>query len=69
MEIRSLEQYHQTYQKSVETPEAFWKDIAAEFVWRKAPESILLREYNKTEVKWFADGELKITENCLDQHN
>lgn len=68
MEIRSLEQYHQAYQKSVEAPEAFWKAVAGEFVWHKPPETILEWDFNKPEVRWFEDGWLNITENCLDRH-
>ena len=68
MEIRSFEQYHQAYNKSVEDPEAFWGSIAKDFVWKKPPESILTWDFNKPQVRWFEDGQLNITENCLDRH-
>ena len=68
MEIRSLEQYHQAYNKSVEDPEAFWGSIAKDFVWKKPPESILTWDFKKPQVRWFEDGQLNITENCLDRH-
>ena len=34
-QIKSLEQYHEAYQKSVEDPEGFWAEIAENFQWRK----------------------------------
>ncbi|GJM29788.1 MAG: acetyl-coenzyme A synthetase [Cyclobacteriaceae bacterium] len=68
MEIRSLEQYHKAYKQSTEDPEGFWGSVAEEFVWRKSPDSILQWDFEKPEVKWFSDGQLNITENCLDRH-
>jgi acetyl-CoA synthetase len=69
MEIRTFEQYHQAYKQSVEDPEAFWSSIAKEFVWNKPPgASVLEWDFKKPEVRWFADAELNITENCLDRH-
>ncbi|TDI72454.1 MAG: hypothetical protein E2O88_00220, partial [Bacteroidetes bacterium] len=41
MEIRSFEQYHQAYHKSVQDPENFWGAVAKDFLWHKEPESIL----------------------------
>jgi len=68
MDIRSFEQYQQAYQKSIEDPEGFWKEVAGKFLWQKAPENILEWDFEKPEVRWFADGQLNITENCLDRH-
>ena len=68
MEIRSFEQYHQAYDKSVQDPENFWGAVAKDFLWHKEPESILEWDFNKPQVRWFADGKLNITENCLDRH-
>lgn len=68
MEIRSFEQYHQAYHKSVQDPENFWGAVAKDFLWHKEPESILEWDFTKAQVRWFADGKLNITENCLDRH-
>ena len=68
MEIKSFEQYHQTYNQSINDPEGFWSEVANQFVWRKPPETILEWDFEKPEVRWFADGQLNITENCLDRH-
>lgn len=66
--IRSFEEYQEHYKKSVEQPEAFWAEIADEFVWKKKWDKVLEWDFNKPEVKWFINGKLNITENCLDRH-
>jgi acetyl-CoA synthetase len=66
--ISTSEEYQKTYQQSVENPEAFWADIASDFVWRKKWDKVLEWDFNKPEVKWFIGGKLNITENCLDRH-
>src|SRR5688572_6666332 len=66
--IRTFAEYQQQYKKSIEEPEAFWGEIAAEFQWRKKWDKILSWDFSKPEVKWFIGGKLNITENCLDRH-
>ena len=34
-QITSLEDYHTQYQKSVDHPEEFWSEVAANFTWKK----------------------------------
>lgn len=66
--IHSLEQYHKDYKKSVENPEGFWDEIANNFVWQKKWDKTLEWNFNTPEVKWFINGKLNITENCIDRH-
>ncbi len=67
--IKHLEEYFQTYRKSVNNPEVFWEEIAEEhFLWRKKWDSVLSWDFTKPEVKWFEGAQLNITENCLDRH-
>ena len=35
LQIRSLAEYKNAYQKSVDQPETFWEEQANTFVWRK----------------------------------
>lgn len=67
-QITSYDQYCEAYQQSVQNPEAFWDEIASHFLWKKKWDKTL--EWNFTEpcVKWFINGKLNITENCLDRH-
>lgn len=67
-QIKSLEDYKSTYKYSVENPEAFWKDQAETFTWRKPFEETLKWDFEGPDVKWFLNGKLNITENCLDRH-
>jgi acetyl-CoA synthetase len=66
--IRTIEDYHKQYQKSIEHPENFWSEIASGFTWRKKWDRVLEWDFNKPEVKWFIGGKLNITENCIDRH-
>lgn len=66
--VKSFEEYQQQYQQSIENPEAFWADVAGDFIWRKKWNKVLEWDFHKPEVKWFLGGKLNITENCLDRH-
>ena len=66
--INSLQDYKNTYQKSIENPEAFWDEIAKTFTWKKPYTQILDWNFKEPNIQWFADGQLNITENCLDRH-
>jgi len=68
MQIKTLEEYQQTYKHSVEQPEEFWAGIADNFLWRKKWDKVLSWNFSETDVKWFEGGKLNITENCLDRH-
>jgi len=66
--ISSLQDYKATYKKSVENPEQFWKEQAETFTWTKPFSKVLDWDFEGPDVKWFHDGELNITVNCLDRH-
>lgn len=66
--IRTQEEYHIAYQKSVENPEAFWGALAENFTWKKKWDQVLVWNFEKPDVKWFVNGKLNITENALDRH-
>jgi acyl-coenzyme A synthetase/AMP-(fatty) acid ligase/very-short-patch-repair endonuclease len=67
-QIKSLEQYHRDYKRSVEDPEGFWGDVAENFQWRKKWDKVLNWNFKEPKVEWFAGGKLNITENCIDRH-
>lgn len=68
MRIQSIEQYKAAYKKSIENPESFWEEIAKQFSWRKKWDKVLNWNFTEPNVKWFINGKLNITENCLDRH-
>ncbi|PKP49554.1 MAG: acetate--CoA ligase, partial [Bacteroidetes bacterium HGW-Bacteroidetes-12] len=68
LKINSFKEYQEQYQQSVENPEAFWDRIANTFTWQKKWNKTLEWEFKTPSVKWFVNGKLNITENCLDRH-
>jgi acetyl-CoA synthetase len=68
MRISSFNEYKAAYQKSVSDPEAFWAEIAEHFTWHKKWNKVLEWNFDKPDVKWFINGKLNITENCIDRH-
>lgn len=66
--INSIEEYHEQYKLSTESPEFFWGQIAANYKWQKPWDKTLEWEFDTPDVKWFKNAKLNITENCLDRH-
>lgn len=63
-----MEEYRETYKRSVDDPEGFWEDIASQFQWQKKWDKTLEWDFEKPDIKWFINGKMNITENCLDRH-
>jgi len=70
--VSSFEQYQQTWERSIEEPDAFWLEQARTLAWFKEPTKGLEYTWDtaarKIEHTWFADGELNVSYNCLDRH-
>ena len=67
-QIKSLDEYREQYQTSVEHPEAFWAEIANEFEWMKPWERVLNNDFETPDIRWFEGGKTNITVNALDRH-
>lgn len=67
-QIKSMEEYKEAYQKSIEQPEEFWSDVANHFYWRKKWDKVVEWNFTDPDVKYFINGKLNITENCIDRH-
>ena len=67
-QITSLEEYKSTYKRSVENPEGFWKEQADTFDWFQPYDKVLEWNFDGPDIKWFLNGKLNITVNCLDRH-
>jgi acetyl-CoA synthetase len=68
MLIKTIQEYKNAYEKSVKDPENFWASIAENFKWQKKWDKVLEWNFTSPEVKWFINGKLNITENCIDRH-
>ncbi len=63
--------YHEMYKRSVESPEAFWEEQARNrLLWQKKFTKVKNVSYSHPDVsiKWFEDGVLNVSENCVDRH-
>jgi acetyl-CoA synthetase len=68
LQISSLEEYKQVYQRSVDDPAGFWGDVAKHYHWYKPWESVLEWVFKTPDVKWYKGAKTNITYNCLDRH-
>ncbi|MFA7616511.1 MAG: acetate--CoA ligase [Moheibacter sp.] len=67
--IKNLEQYIKAYKKSVKDPEEFWGDIADKnFIWYQKWDRVLHNDMLNGDIKWFVNGKLNMSRNCLDRH-
>jgi acetyl-CoA synthetase len=64
------EQYERLYAESVTQPDAFWGKVAERLDWFKWPTQIRDVSYQLEDfrIRWYADGELNASVNCLDRH-
>jgi len=65
--VRSLEEYQALYRRSIEQPEAFWRDQSRSLQWFHEPTSVLDHD-GPGEVSWFGGGRLNVAVNCVDRH-
>ncbi len=63
-------EYEKLYQKSVEKPDKFWGKEGKRIDWIK-PYTIVKNTsfaYPDVSIKWFEDGTLNVSANCIDRH-
>ena len=64
------EKYAQMYARSVSDPDGFWAEQAKRLDWIKPPTKIKNTsfKYPDVSIKWYEDGVLNISANCIDRH-
>ena len=64
--------YEKMYNESIQNPEAFWSKQALSIDWFTpfTEESVKKIDFSKEslEIKWFYDGKLNVSYNCIDRH-
>ncbi|QGW98275.1 acetate--CoA ligase [Aeromonas veronii] len=62
--------YAAMYQASVEDPDTFWGEQGKILDWMKPYTKVKNTSYDPSHVsiKWFEDGQLNVSANCLDRH-
>jgi len=67
-QLKTFEAYEAAYAESIANPEAFWANIAKNFVWQKTWDKVLEWNFAEPRIEWFKGGKFNVTENCLDRH-
>lgn len=62
--------YKAMYQQSVVNPDGFWREQAQRLDWIKPFTAVKQTSFDdhRVDIKWFADGTLNVSYNCLDRH-
>ena len=68
--LLTQDQYNEMYAQSINDPEGFWKAHMASVDWYKKPSIIKNTSFDSSNlsIKWFEDGELNVSYNCIDRH-
>jgi acetyl-CoA synthetase len=54
------------YARAAKDPEAFWAGFAKELDWMQPWSKVL--DWNPPDARWFVDGKINVSANCLDRH-
>ncbi len=62
--------YEREYRRSIETPDAFWAEVAQRLDWVTFPARIKDVSFRKEDfhIRWYEDGRLNAAVNCIDRH-
>ncbi|MCI0916100.1 acetate--CoA ligase [Pseudomonas stutzeri] len=62
--------YKAMYQQSVVNPDGFWREQAERIDWIKPFSRVKQTSFDDhhVDIRWFADGTLNVSANCLDRH-
>jgi len=64
------DEYQRLYDESLRDPDKFWARAAERLDWMKKPTRIKDTSFDLDDfrIRWFDDGELNVSVNCLDRH-
>jgi acetyl-CoA synthetase len=62
--------YAEKYRRSIEEPEAFWREESGRLDWMKPWTKLSQCSFDEADfnIEWFSDGTLNVAANCLDRH-
>jgi len=66
--VKNLEEYQQLCDAAEADYEGYWGDLAKDLIDWKKPFTKILNEDDAPFYKWFDDGELNVSYNCIDRH-
>jgi acetyl-CoA synthetase len=65
----SLADYERMYEESISSPKTFWPRMAEERLdWFRKWDSVVEGDFSRGDVRWFVNGKLNASYNCLDRH-
>jgi len=70
--VKTIDEYKEMYNRSIEKPDEFWTEMAEQFYWEKKWDTV--RDFNYSiskgpvNIEWFRGGKTNIAYNCLDRH-
>ncbi len=63
-----MAQYRERYARSLSDPDGFWRGEVARLDWFKPPAKMGGWSFDPVDIRWFEDGVLNASVNCLDRH-
>jgi acetyl-CoA synthetase len=66
--VAGMDAYRELVAEAERDPQAYWGRLAREFVAWKKPFTQVLDDSDAPFFRWFADGELNVSYNCLDRN-
>ncbi|GLQ54620.1 acetate--CoA ligase [Devosia nitrariae] len=66
----TAEQYETLYARSISDPDGFWREQAGRLDWMVPFSTVKDTSfaYPDVSIRWFEDGELNVSANCIDRH-
>lgn len=65
----ALSRYHKEYKRSIEQPDAFWREKALQYLhWDQPFQTVLSGSLEEANVRWFSGGKLNVCYNAIDRH-
>nr|WP_310522098.1 acetate--CoA ligase [Polymorphobacter sp.] len=67
--LTTMAQYQARYAQSLADPGGFWRAETARLDWLRAPTKMGNWSWDPVRIRWFEDGVLNASANCLDRHD
>jgi len=63
------DKYKEMYARSISDPDGFWAEAAQRLQWQTFPTKIRHVSFDTpVDIRWYEDGVLNVSVNCLDRH-
>ena len=66
--IKGADEYEKLYKESIDDPDGFWDRMGGILDWSRKWDKVSEWDFHKPQVKWYLNGKLNASYNCLDRH-